>query len=565
MSPIFRHIFRAKLTKTTYHSVQSLLIIPWWDQTQVPWQPLGLEVFHRIACCLWRGPMTFWANPPPPRRRGALRKVQCDGKCTMPGVRRRLETPNSTGLPWPWQGQGYPVLLQLVVSYSLLQVMDGHILDVQDVAVHDLMEQRPGCPRQFCLGPSPGRSDNQIVPEKATDCALRIALLHQEKGFEAFFSLAITAYSLLLAAEKVSGFEHICGPFPALCRKRCFWSGPHNSAVPEPPCSGSANSELRWIFEVRGAFLASRRCEQGPAKRPRKSDKSRGSMKLPWLIPLALMAVRVSGDESCNDLWHAAEGGDTEEVEHLLRHGIDVDCRGGPNDGTALGAASLKGQLETAELLLKHGATVDAKDKGGVTPLHVAAYNGHLKVAKLLMKHSANVDAKDSDGETPLHFAADNGHVQVAKLLISNGANVDAKNKGGLMPLHVAAYNGHLKVVKLLMKHSANVDVKDNDGETPLHRAAYNGHLQMVELLVSQGASVDVKNNDGYRPLHIAAYNGHLWVMKVLISHGASIAVKDNDGETPLHSAAESSHVQAAKLLLEHGSSIQAFMGKGIS
>lgn len=156
----------------------------------------------------------------------------------------------------------------------------------------------------------------------------------------------------------------------------------------------------------------------------------------------------------------AADGGTTEEVERLLRHGADVDCRGGFFQETALGAAAFFGHAETAKLLLQHGASVDAKDEDGMTPLHTAAMNGHLQVAKLLLQHSASVDAKDDDGETPLHVAAMCGHLQVVKVLVKHGASVDAKNDYGWTPLHTAAEYGHLQVAKVLLEHGARGSIR---------------------------------------------------------------------------------------------------------
>ncbi len=63
-----------------------------------------------------------------------------------------------------------------------------------------------------------------------------------------------------------------------------------------------------------------------------------------------------------------------------------------------------RGYLEIAELLIKHGADVDdrgGKDCEGMTPLHDAATNGHLDVLNFLVrKAAANVHAKDDKVST---------------------------------------------------------------------------------------------------------------------------------------------------------------------
>ena len=38
---------------------------------------------------------------------------------------------------------------------------------------------------------------------------------------------------------------------------------------------------------------------------------------------------------------------------------------------------------------------VNAKNEGGLTPLHTAAMNGHKEIAELLIEKGADVNAKD--------------------------------------------------------------------------------------------------------------------------------------------------------------------------
>ena len=52
------------------------------------------------------------------------------------------------------------------------------------------------------------------------------------------------------------------------------------------------------------------------------------------------------------------------------------------------------------------GADVQAKDKGGLVPLHNACSYGHLEVVVSLVTHGANVNAPDLWKFTPLHESA---------------------------------------------------------------------------------------------------------------------------------------------------------------
>jgi ankyrin repeat protein len=85
--------------------------------------------------------------------------------------------------------------------------------------------------------------------------------------------------------------------------------------------------------------------------------------------------------------------------------------------------------------LLDKGASPNARDEGGMTPLHYAALHGNLNAAEALIKHS-DVNARDKDGQTPLHLALEYGHCNVALLLIEFGADVNVADKNGVRPIH---------------------------------------------------------------------------------------------------------------------------------
>ena len=116
------------------------------------------------------------------------------------------------------------------------------------------------------------------------------------------------------------------------------------------------------------------------------------------------------------DIYEASKAGDTEEVERLIRTGVDLNKKKNDDDSAPIHLAAGKGHTATVKLLLDHGAKIDEKDDDGWTPISQAAKKGHKDTVKLFLDHGANIDLKNNYGWTPIHRAADKGHTDIVKL-----------------------------------------------------------------------------------------------------------------------------------------------------
>lgn len=71
------------------------------------------------------------------------------------------------------------------------------------------------------------------------------------------------------------------------------------------------------------------------------------------------------------------------------------------------------GRRDIVELLLAAGASIQARDDGGLHPLHNACSFGHADVVGLLLEAGADPNTRDNWNYTPLHEAAIKGKIEI--------------------------------------------------------------------------------------------------------------------------------------------------------
>jgi ankyrin repeat protein len=112
------------------------------------------------------------------------------------------------------------------------------------------------------------------------------------------------------------------------------------------------------------------------------------------------------------------------------------------------------------------------------------------------------IDAKDKDGMTPLHLAADTPRGQdrqsVISALVEGGSNVNTADRSGCTPLNHACRQNNFETAQTLIINGADVDGNGEDCElvdqdrpySPLWYAVHNFNEGMVSLLLEKAAVV---------------------------------------------------------------------------
>ena len=118
-----------------------------------------------------------------------------------------------------------------------------------------------------------------------------------------------------------------------------------------------------------------------------------------------------------------------------------------------LWAAAESGDEDTLDLLLRQGCYVDERFMGW-TPLMKAAEEGHMMIALQLLAHRANLEAVNNKGRTALSFAAapSGGRPtqrETLAFLMAWGADNTHENNNALTPRQEAARENREEAIKI--------------------------------------------------------------------------------------------------------------------
>uniref|UniRef100_A0A0D9VXF5 Uncharacterized protein n=1 Tax=Leersia perrieri TaxID=77586 RepID=A0A0D9VXF5_9ORYZ len=185
----------------------------------------------------------------------------------------------------------------------------------------------------------------------------------------------------------------------------------------------------------------------------------------------------------------AAHMGKIEVIRYFVEElGFDVDAGSLCGGSTALGSATLFGEVDTVRYLLAHG---------------------YEEVVRLLLSSGARVDIAVAYG-TPLHIAVSYGKTGAVKILLDHHADAGADVNYACpnTSLVIATTNGLTDCIKYLLEVHTDPNIPDKQsGRTPIEIAASFGRRDHVEILFPFTSPVKAVIN---------------WTVEEIIAHGKS-------------------------------------------
>lgn len=220
--------------------------------------------------------------------------------------------------------------------------------------------------------------------------------------------------------------------------------------------------------------------------------------------------------------------------------------------------------------LLEAGADSTQHDNEGLNVWHKAALSDSVRIWDVLCQYPADkhLEVRTRQGYTPLLCAAYVGDSTKIQYLLEKGADMRAKNMEGHTLLHIICSKGHTQVLSEIVGRSTPDELNDcaEDGETPLLLAANKGHGGIVDMLLNAGVRYDCTDRHGQTFLHHLIKRGLSTQVRDLIVNRSVTRIlefRDQLGRTPLLLAAEEGQEDVVGALIQSGASYEAIAKDG--
>jgi ankyrin repeat protein len=170
--------------------------------------------------------------------------------------------------------------------------------------------------------------------------------------------------------------------------------------------------------------------------------------------------------------------------------------------------------------LLERNVPVDARNKAGLTPLHLAAYFQDQDCISVLLAHGADPNLADTNGYSPLSLLFTGSSIS---------PNLEIELCSGITrsrTLHKRDYRPYSKdyleeLLDPMLLHGANINIADKKGNTPLDFEIQKDNYESARYLLNKGATTTK-----VKPRKIEALRAGRDIAKVCESEEKPIAIR---------------------------------------
>lgn len=200
-----------------------------------------------------------------------------------------------------------------------------------------------------------------------------------------------------------------------------------------------------------------------------------------WILLIAAGLPAVCFAGAYDDFFSAVKSDNADEIQALLKRGLDPNLIEEERSDTGLILAVREGSMKAFDVLVNaRGINLEAQAHNGDTALMIAAYKGNAAAVAALLVRGASVNRA---GWTALHYAAASGSNDVVHMLLDKKVDINARSPNNTTPIMMAVFGGHIMTVKLLLDSGADASLKNDAGMTAIDFAVKYGYKDIEEGL----------------------------------------------------------------------------------
>lgn len=168
--------------------------------------------------------------------------------------------------------------------------------------------------------------------------------------------------------------------------------------------------------------------------------------KITFLLFLFFLTTTVFSQK---DIFNVARTGTVDEAKALMKHSPDCINDVSPEGYSPLILACYRGNVEVADFLIQHVKDINAVSGMG-TALMAATVKGNVGIVKKLLEKKADPNIPDSNGTTALIYASIFKNYEVADFLIKANADPHTKDNRGNSAIDYAILSNDDKLIQIL-------------------------------------------------------------------------------------------------------------------